>query len=107
MGGVGRLRSVAMVGAPKMKSYTVVIDEDVPVFKRQRMENSRYAHPLSWLLPKLKTGESLLYPATTREAHNGLRSLAYSIAKQIGRKFSTRQVEDNEGVTRLRIWRVA
>lgn len=90
-----------------MKTYQVVIDEGVPVSEKRATERSRYQHPLSWLLPKMKVGDSLLYPASTGEAHDGLRSICYQFGKQKGRKFATRQVEDREGVKRLRIWRTA
>lgn len=90
-----------------MRTYQVVIDEDVPVSKKKSLERSRYCHPLSWLLPKMKPGDSFVYPASTGEAHDGLRALCYQVGKQKGRKFATRQVEDREGVKRLRIWRTA
>ena len=90
-----------------MKSYTVVIDEDVPVSEKRSTERSRYCHPLSWLLPKLKVGDSFVYPASTCENHNTLRSLAYQFGKRTKRKFATRAVRDHEGLDRLRIWRTA
>jgi hypothetical protein len=90
-----------------MRTYQITIDEDVPVSQKRTLEKSRYCHPLSWLLPKLKQGESFIYPASTGEAHNGLRALCYQFGKAKGRKFATRAVEDREGVKRLRIWRTA
>lgn len=90
-----------------MKTYTIVIDEDVPVSEKKPGEQSRYQHPLSWLLGKLNVGQSFVYPATTRECYNGLRSLAYSIGRRSKKKFVTRLVTDNEGVDRLRFWRTA
>lgn len=88
-----------------MKKYTVVIDEDVPVSGKRPGEQSRYQHPLSWLLSKLNVGDSFIYPASTRECFNGLRSIAHGIGRRTGKKFATRQVEDHEGVYRLRFWR--
>jgi len=90
-----------------VKSYTVVIDEDVPLCEKQSTSRSRYCHPLSWLLPKLKVGQSFIYPASTCENHNSLRALAYQFGKRKGRKFATRAVRDHEGLDRLRIWRTA
>jgi hypothetical protein len=90
-----------------MRSYQVVIDEDVPLADKQPGSQSRYQHPLSWLLTKLNIGDSFVYPATTGEAFNGLRSIASSIGRRTGKKFSARQVKDHEGVMRLRFWRMA
>jgi len=88
-----------------MTSYTVVIDEDVPVADKQPGKQSRYQHPLSWLLTKLNVGDSFVYPASTGEDFNGLRSIAHSIGRRTGKKFATRSVTDREGVDRLRFWR--
>lgn len=88
-----------------MTKYTIVIDEDVPLADKKPGEQSRYQHPLSWLLPKLKVGQSFVYPATTRESFNGLRSIASSTGRRSGRKYATRLVKDHEGVERLRFWR--
>lgn len=90
-----------------MKSYTVVIDEDVPVSEKGATARARYCHPLSWLLPKLKVGQSFIYPASTCENHNNLRALTYQFGKRTKRKFATRAVRDHEGLDRLRIWRTA
>lgn len=90
-----------------MTQYTVVIDEDVPLADKQPGEKSRYQHPLSWLLTKLKVGDSFIYPASTGEQFNGLRSVATGIGRRTGKKFATRTVEDREGVERLRFWRTA
>ena len=89
-----------------MRSYTIVIDEDVPVSAKKPGEQSRYQHPLSWLLTKLNTGDSFVYPASTGEDFNGLRSIAHSIGRRTGKKFATRSVADHEGVSRLRFWRM-
>jgi hypothetical protein len=88
-----------------MTAYTVTIDEDVPVAEKRPGSNSRYQHPLSWLLTKLKVGDSFVYPASTGEDFNGLRSIAHSIGRRSGKKFATRSVADHEGVDRLRFWR--
>lgn len=88
-----------------MTKYTIVIDEDVPLADKKPGKQSRYQHPLSWLLPKLKVGQSFVYPATTRESFNGLRSIASSTGRRSGRKYATRMVVDREGVERLRFWR--
>ena len=88
-----------------MRSYTVTIDEDVPVAEKRPGKQSRYQHPLSWLLTKLKPGDSFIYPASTGEDFNGLRSIAHSIGRRTGKKFATRTVTDREGVSRLRFWR--
>ena len=88
-----------------MRSYTVVIDEDVPVSQKKPGEQSRYLHPLTWLLNKLNVGDSFVYPASTGEAHNGLRSIAHGIGRRSGKKFATRLLTDGEGVERLRFWR--
>ena len=90
-----------------MRSYTVVIDEDVPVSEKRSTERSRYQHPLSWLLPKLNIGDSFIYPASTGEKINGLRGIVSGYAKSRKVKFATRTVQDHEGVDRLRIWRTA
>ena len=90
-----------------MKTYTVVIDEDVPLADKQPGEQSRYQHPLSWLLSKLNVGDSFVYPASTRECFNGLRSIAHGIGRRTRKKFATRLVKDREGVERLRFWRTA
>lgn len=90
-----------------MRTYQVVIDEDVPVSEKRSTERSRYQHPLSWLLPKLKVGESFIYPASTGEKINALRSIVSGYAKSRKLKFATRTVVDHEGVDRLRIWRTA
>jgi hypothetical protein len=90
-----------------MRTYTVVIDEDVPLADKKPGERSRYLHPLSWLLTKLNVGESFVYPASTGEAFNGLRSIAHGIGRRTGKKFATRLVTDHEGVSRLRFWRTA
>ncbi len=89
-----------------MRSYSVVIDEDVPVSQKNPGEQSRYQHPLSWLLAKLKVGDSFVYPASTGEDFNGLRSIAHGIGRRTKKKFATRLVTDNEGVSRLRFWRM-
>ena len=91
-----------------MRTYTVVIDEDVPISKKglTQRSRSRYVHPLSWLLPKLKPGNSFVYPASTGEKINCLRAIATGYAKRHGIKVTTRIVTDREGVDRLRIWRV-
>lgn len=90
-----------------MRKYTVVIDEDVPLADKKPGEQSRYQHPLSWLLTKLKVGDSFIYPASTCENFNGLRSIASSAGRRSGKKFATRLVKDREGVDRLRFWRTA
>ncbi len=89
-----------------MRSYSVVIDEDVPVSQKNPGEQSRYQHPLSWLLAKLKVGDSFVYPASTGEDFNGLRSIAHGIGRRTKKKFATRLVTDIEGVSRLRFWRM-
>ncbi len=88
-----------------MRTYQVVIDEDVPLADKKPGEQSRYQHPLSWLLGKLKIGESFIYPASTCECFNGLRSIASSAGRRSGKKFATRSVRDRDGVDRLRFWR--
>jgi hypothetical protein len=88
-----------------MTSYTITIDEDVPVADKRPGDNSRYQHPLSWLLTTLNPGDSFIYPASTGEDFNGLRSIAHSIGRRTGKKFATRTVKDREGVSRLRFWR--
>jgi hypothetical protein len=90
-----------------MRTYTVVIDEDVPLADKKPGEQSRYQHPLSYLLGKLKVGDSFVYPASTHEHFNGLRSIAHSIGRRGKMKFATRAVTDSEGVDRLRFWRTA
>lgn len=90
-----------------MRTYTVVIDEDVPVSEKGSTSQSRYQHPLSWLLPKLRVGESFIYPASTGEKINALRSIVSGYARSRKVKFATRTVVDHEGVERLRIWRTA
>lgn len=89
-----------------MRSYTIVIDEDVPVSKKKPGEQSRYQHPLSYLLGKLNVGDSFVYPASTHEDFNGLRSIAHGIGRRDKKKFATRMVADREGVERLRFWRM-
>jgi hypothetical protein len=89
-----------------MRTYTVVIDEDVPVSQKKPGEQSRYQHPLSWLLGKLNVGDSFVYPASTRECYNGLRSIAHGIGRRDKKKFATRLITDGEGVERLRFWRM-
>lgn len=88
-----------------MTKYTVVIDEDVPLADKKPGEQSRYQHPLSWLLTKLKVGQSFVYPASTCEDFNRLRAIATSIGRRTSKKFAARQVTDREGVQRLRFWR--
>lgn len=90
-----------------MRSFTIVIDEDVPVSEKRPGEQSRYQHPLSWLLAKLNIGDSFVYPASTGEALNALRAIAHGIGRRTGKKFATRMVKDHEGVDRLRFWRMA
>lgn len=90
-----------------MKTYTVVIDDDVPLADKKSGEQSRYQHPLSWLLAKLKVGQSFVYPASTCEDFNRLRAIATSLARRSRKKFSVRQTTDHEGVNRLRFWRMA
>lgn len=90
-----------------MRTYQIVIDEDVPLADKKPGEQSRYQHPLSWLLPKLNVGDSFVYPASTCEKFNGLRSIASSTGRRSGKKFATRLVTDSEGVDRLRFWRTA
>jgi hypothetical protein len=90
-----------------MRTYQVTIDENVPLSAKSNGEKSRYQHPLSWLLTKLQVGESFVYPATTNECFNGLRSVAHSLGRRLGKKFATRTVKDREGVERLRFWRTA
>jgi hypothetical protein len=89
-----------------VRSYTIVIDEDVPVSAKKPGEQSRYQHPLSYLLGRLKIGDSFVYPASTHEHFNGLRSIASSTGRRNKKKFATRMVTDGEGVERLRFWRV-
>lgn len=89
-----------------MRTYTIVIDEDVPVSAKKPGEQSRYQHPLSYLLGKLNVGDSFIYPASTRECYNGLRSIAHGIGRRSKKKFATRLVSDREGVDRLRFWRM-
>jgi hypothetical protein len=90
-----------------MRTYTVVIDEDVPLADKKPGEQSRYQHPLSYLLGNLNVGDSFVYPASTHERFNGLRSIAHSIGRRGKMKFATRVVTDSEGVDRLRFWRTA
>lgn len=90
-----------------MTTYQIVIDEDVPLADKKPGEQSRYQHPLTWLLPKLKVGQSFVYPASTRECFNGLRSIASGLGRRTGKKFAARLVRDGEGVERLRFWRTA
>jgi|694.fasta_scaffold34264_12 hypothetical protein len=90
-----------------MRTYTVVIDEDVPLADKKPGEQSRYQHPLSYLLGNLNVGDSFIYPASTCEGFNGLRSIASSTGRRGGKKFATRLVTDGEGVDRLRFWRTA
>ncbi len=90
-----------------MTSYTIDIESDVPLAEKRPGSQTRGQHPLSWLLGKLNIGDSFLYPATTNEEFNGLRSIAHSIGRRSGKKFATRTVTDNEGVSRLRFWRSA
>jgi hypothetical protein len=89
-----------------VRTYTIVIDEDVPVSAKKPGEQSRYQHPLSYLLGNLNVGDSFVYPASTNEAFNGLRSIAHSIGRRSKKKFATRMVTDGEGVDRLRFWRM-
>ena len=89
----------------KLRAFTVVIDEDAPLPAKRSTARSREVHPLSYLLDKLKPGESFIYPASTCERFNGLRSLSYSLGKLWGRRFATRAVIDRDGVERLRFWR--
>ncbi len=90
-----------------MRSFTIVIDEDVPVSAKKPGEKSRYQHPLSYVLGKLNIGDSFVYPASTCEAFNGLRSIAHGIGRRDKKKFATRLVTDRDGVDRLRFWRTA
>lgn len=88
-----------------MRTYQVVIDEDVPLAAKKPGSQSRYIHPLSYILSKLNVGDSFIYPASTGEGFNGLRSIAHGIGRRTGKKFATRLVKDHEGVDRLRFWR--
>ena len=90
-----------------MRTYQVTIDENVPLSAKNNGGKSRYQHPLSWLLDKLKVGDSFIYPATTNECFNALRSVAHTLGRRLGKKFATRAVADLEGVERLRFWRTA
>jgi hypothetical protein len=88
------------------RKVTIVIEDDVTV-PRKLKSGSTHIHPLNWLLHKIKTGESFIYPAATHEKFTVLRAMAHQIGKQLGRKFVTRTVTDREGVDRLRFWRTA
>lgn len=90
-----------------MRTYTVVIDDDVPLADKKPGEQSRYQHPLSWLLAKLKVGQSFIYPASACEDFNRLRSIAHGIGRRAAKKFATRQIADRDGVHRLRFWRLS
>lgn len=89
-----------------MRTYTIVIEENVPLARKTKNGNL-YVHPLSWLMEKLKVNESFLYPASTGERPNNLRSIANNYAKRLGIKIATRTVTDREGVERLRFSRTA
>lgn len=89
-----------------MRTYTIVIEENVPLARKTKNGNL-YVHPLSWLIEKLRVNDSFLYPASTGESPNNLRSIANNYAKRLGFKLATRTVEDKEGVSRLRIYRTA
>ena len=88
-----------------MKTYTVVIDENVPLSRKTKNGNL-YVHPLSWLISKLKVNDSFIYPASTGERANNLRSIASGHAKRLGIKIATRTVTDRDGVDRVRFWRM-
>lgn len=88
-----------------MTKYTVVIDDDVPLADKKPGAQSRYQHPLSYLLGKLEVGQSFIYPVTDSLAFNGLRSVSGSIGRRTGKIFATRTVKDKKGTGRLRFWR--
>lgn len=88
-----------------MTKYTIVIDDDVPLADKKPGEQSRYQHPLSYLLGKLEVGQSFIYPVTDSHAFNGLRSLSRSVARRADKAFATRLVKDKKGSRRLRFWR--
>ena len=89
-----------------MRTYTIVIEENVPMARKTKTGNL-YIHPLSWLIQKLRVNDSFLYPASTGERPNNLRSIANGYAKRLGIKIATRTVTDREGVDRLRFYRTA
>jgi hypothetical protein len=89
-----------------MRTYTIVIEENVPLARKTKSGNI-YVHPLSWLVPKLRVNDSFLYPASTGEHPNNLRSIANKYAKQLGYQLATRTVIDKEGVGRVRFYRTA
>ena len=93
-----------------MRKYTIVIDEDVPLAKKNSArgeKGSRYQHPLSHLLRQLRVKESFVYPVAVSEEFGRLRSVAHYNSQSLGRKFTSRMVKDHEQVTRLRFWRTA
>jgi hypothetical protein len=89
-----------------MKTYTITIDDE-PLAPKKSASGNRYIHPVTWLIAKLKVGQSFLYPASTHEKHNTLRSLASGYAKRNGIKIATRTITDRDGVDRLRFYRTA
>jgi hypothetical protein len=89
-----------------MRTYTVVIEENVPLSRKTKSGNT-YVHPLSWLMPKLNVNDSFVYPASTGEPTNSIRAVANHYAKRLGIKIATRTVQDGEGVGRLRLYRTA
>ena len=93
-----------------VRTYTIKIDDSVPLAEKNSArvnKGSRYQHPLSFLLRKLKLNEAFIYPAATCEDFGNLRSLAHYNSKALGRTFTTRMVRDHEDVARLRFWRTA
>jgi hypothetical protein len=88
------------------RTYTITIDDDVPLTAKRPGKQERYLNPMSFLCLELKAGESFLYPATDQSKFNGLRSCAYTTGKRLGWQFATRIVKDQRKRPRIRVWRI-
>lgn len=86
-------------------SYSIRIEQGIPLAGKREIYHESIAHPLSWLLRKLKVGDSFVYPASTCEKFPNLRSIANGYAKRWNMKFATRAVKGRDGVEELRFWR--
>lgn len=87
------------------RTYTITIDDSV-LLPSPRGEQSRIlAHPLPFMLKKLKVGESFTWPECAKTDWNTLRSIASKWGRKNQMRFATRQIKKRGGGFVLRFWR--
>jgi hypothetical protein len=89
-----------------MTTFSVTIDEDVPLQKKRRDTGTFYIHPLNYVLRKLKVGQSLRWPLKTPdETPARTRNVTKNVSERTGYLFTTRQCASPRWGNGIRIWR--